>query len=269
VHAYAEQFFDRVFPRPYDHALRWRGDAPAGLPVLRVAHYGDCSFREMPLSHGVHTPAGYPRYMAAALRERGLGMEFSSVVAGRFEDLPHEYPTWHLKLTGDPDVVLVHLGAQYRRLVVVPDTPRTLAAREAVGRRLGRHVFLGYRVVHPLARLAGRFSLPYAGAQELERFLAMLRERWPRARVAVVLPFPARAAAAARQHERARLVEADSREAAGQAGAEVIDLAAVVPGAALELRCANGYNLNAAGSAAVGEHLAAWALAALSRPAAA
>jgi hypothetical protein len=243
--------------QPRDEALRWRGLAQDGAPVVRIAHYGDCGWREMPLSHGVHTPPGYPRALAGQLAAQGYATEFSAVVAHQFEHLPREGELeMHLKLTGEPDVVLVQLGVLYSRWVVLPDTPETLRLRGRISRTLGRRVFLGYRLLLPLVWRFGGFNLPYEGTHELEGFLGLVRERWPAAHVIVLLPFE-RALGATEQKALVQRIRNDVGAVAARAGVEVIDPAPAVPADVPGLRCANGYNLNARGSALVGDLIAA------------
>ncbi len=59
-----------------------------GEPALRVGYYGDCMFRAMDHSHGVHTPVGWPRVLAERLLERGERIEFSVVSMTEFDHLP-------------------------------------------------------------------------------------------------------------------------------------------------------------------------------------
>jgi hypothetical protein len=244
--------------QPFDAALRWRGLESAGRPLLRIAHYGDCSWREMPLAHGVHTPPGYPLVAAERLAAQGFATEFSTVVANQFEHLPSAAELEvHLKLTGDPDVVIVQLGTLYSRVIFFPDTPDTLRLRARIGRALGRRIFLGYRLMLPLLYRFGRFCVPYAGAGAGATFLAALRERWPHSRVAVLLPFP-RVHGTPSQDEVLSRVRRDLAAVAAEAGVEVLDAAPLLPRDARHLRGANGYNLNAEGSALVGELVAGW-----------
>jgi hypothetical protein len=249
-------------PYPVDTAYRWRGTSIGdGRPFVRVAHFGDCSFREMPLSHGIHTGPGYPRVLAERLEAAGLGMEFSSMMVSRFEDLPQtpEALTRFLTLSGDPDVVLVHTGAQYLTLQVLPATHSILRMREDVGRAMGRHVFTGYRlVVRPLQRAAGRFLIPYRGADALGTHLRAAQERWPEARVAVMPPFER--SVARRQMRLWGCVREDAAAQAAAAGVAFLDTTPLVPGRRRDLRCANGTNLNAEGTEIVGGWLADWVL---------
>ena len=238
--------------QPEDHALHWRGTAAPGRPVLRVAHYGDCSWREMARSHGIHTDPGYPRAIAAELEREGIGLEFSAWVVHTFEWLPGpEGLETHLHLTGDPDVVMVHAGALYSRMVVLPDDAVVLRLRERIARRLGGAVFAAYRPLRPLVAAFGHFSVRYDGAGELRRFLATVSERWPGAQVLVLLPYP-RVCCCARQEAMQARVREDVRAAAEAAGVAVVDPA---PETGAD-RCVNGYNLGPASSARFGRRLA-------------
>jgi hypothetical protein len=239
-------------PPHVDRALRWRGTAEAGKPLVRVAHFGDCGWREMPLSHGVRTDPGFPRAMAEALAEDGLGMEFSSWVVGEIEWLPpYEYLDLHLRLTGDPDVVIVQLGSIHSRLAILPDTPEMLRLRERIGRKSGRHVFAAQHVLQPARAALGRFRHPYPGVEPFATFLGDVRRRWPQARLVVLLPWP-RTIACRRQREQMERVRADERAAAEAVGVEWLDVAQD----ALPDRCANGYNLGPESSRRVGRRLA-------------
>jgi hypothetical protein len=237
-------------PQVEDRALHWRGTAVPGEPAIRVAHFGDCSWREMARSHGVHTRPGFPLAMAEAIAPRGL--EFSSWVAHEFRWLPKpEELDVHLRLTGEPDVVLVQLGAIYSRLVILPDRPEILRLRARISRRLGRRVFAAYRPLRPLVAAVGRFSVRYEGAQALVPFLAAVQARWPHARLVVLLPFR-RSRGARRQHEMQERVREDVRACAEAAGVEWIDLEGEIG----PDRCANGYNLGPDSSRRVGRRLA-------------
>ncbi len=244
--------------RPPDAALRWRGDPlPGARRTLRVAHFGDCGWRAMPHAHGIHNGPGYPLALQERLNAAGVALEFSSSVVTRFEDLPVEDPAHHIKLTGPPDVVLVHLGAMYQRRILLPDTHRVLVTREAAGRLLGAGVHLVARLQRPFVRRFGRPASPYRGTARLEEFLAALDRLWPAAHVVLLLPYgwchPTRAQRAVRQR-----VAADLLAAAGTYGCSVLDVDDLVPVSAPGLRCANGYNLGRLGSAAVGDRLADW-----------
>ena len=237
-------------PLPVDPTRRWPGSASGDDAALRLAFYGDCSMRAMDRSHGVHNPMGWPHVLA----ER-IPLEFSAVFTTMFEWLPElDDLGRHLRLSGDPDVVLVQIGAAYARRTVLPDTSKFLRLREDIGRRLGDRVFAGYRVLRPVTRRLGRERLPYPGAAGLERFLAAAREAWPEARLGVIQPYP-RLHATRSQRAVEALVWEDVRAVCARADVECIDLADAV-GDDPRLRCANGYNLSAAGAEVAGAALA-------------
>jgi hypothetical protein len=248
-------------PYPVDRAYQWRGTPIDGRPFLRVAHFGDCLFREMPLSHGIHTMPGYPCVLGERLGWAGLGMEFSTMMVARFEHLPQtpDALTTYLKLTGDPDVVLVHTGGVYSRLQVLPSTHEILRMREDVGRALGRRVFVGYAALRPTLRAFGRWDERYAGAEAVGGHLRAVRERWPHARVAVIAPFER--ATSRRQARLCRRITDDVRAQAAAAGVAFLDCTDLLPAERRDLRCANRLNVNAAGSRLVGDRLADWVLA--------
>ena len=93
--------------------------------------------------------------------------------------------------------------------------------------------------------------MPYPGTGRLVPFLEGVRERWPGARVVVLLPFP-RSQGARRQHEMQARVREDVRAAALAAGVDVLDVADDLG----RDRCANGYNLGQESSDRVGRRLA-------------
>jgi hypothetical protein len=222
------------------------------MPVVRVAHFGDCGWREMAHSHGVHTGPGYPLVMAEVLAEDGVGMEFSSWVVHELEWLPrYEDLDVHLRLTGDPDVVLVQLGAMHTRLIVLPDSPEMLRLRARIGRAFGRHVFAAHRPIPWVLGAFGRFSHPYEGPAPIVPFLRAVRDRWPQARIVVVLPW-LRMIAVERQRAVLARVRADWREAAEATAVEWLD----VEEDAHPDRCVNGYNLGPEASRRVGRRLA-------------
>jgi hypothetical protein len=251
VRRWLRPVYHRVLgPLPVDPTRRWPGSATGADAALRVAFYGDCSMRAMDRSHGVHTPMGWPRVLA----ER-VPLEFSAVFTTMFEWMPGRDDLGrHLRLSGDPDVVLVQIGALYAQRTVLPDSSRFLRLREDIGRRLGARVFAGYRVVRPVTRALGRERLPYPGAAGLERFLAAAREAWPGARLAVIQPYPRLSATRSQRAVEARVWE-DVRAVSARAGVECIDLSSAL-GDDPRLRCANRYNLNAAGAEIAGAVLA-------------
>jgi hypothetical protein len=231
------------------------------MPTLRMLHVGDCSLRMMEASHDFCAPLGYPRVAAEALLEDGIGMEFSHYFAVLFQHLPDiALLRRRMKLTGDPDVIVVQLGASYARRIVLPDVPSIMRLRCDIGRRLGPHVFTAYRPLRPAVRVFGRHVTEYPGIEPFEHFLMAIQEEWPAARVAVMQPFlgvhpyptqhPIRARTAAHVHAAA--------EHCGVAELDFTEMLGTDP----SLRGANAHNLNARGSELIGRELAKWMLAA-------
>ena len=251
-----ETLFRRIVPAPPpDPGLKWRGTPTEGRPFVRLALYSDCSFRRMELSHWTPTPVGWPERLGEHLDRQGTGLEFSTVFVGEHRHYPPPHDLGrYLKLTGDPDLVMVQTGRLYSRHCVFPDTRRTLEAREYLAHRLGPRVFAGYKALRPFVRAFGRPVVEYPGAHRLERFLEDAKAQWPQARIVVVPPFP-------RVHPQPMHVPIDARThddmhaAAQRAGVEWLDLGHVL-GDDPALRCANGYNLNAEGSRRFGDALA-------------
>src|SRR5919198_645993 len=242
-----------------DPVREWRGTADPDLPLLRVLHVGDCGIRAMDTSHDPKAPLGFPAVAADRLLEAGIGMEFFHYFAINYDQLPSIERLERIsKLSGDPDVILVQLGATYGRRVVVPDVRRTMQFRYELSRRVGRLVFHWYRVLRPWVRFVGRHSSEYPGPERLDQFLGELRERWPSADVALIVSFPRAYIYSTAVPIMAR-VEEESREAARRAGVTLLEFADVL-GKDPQLRCAAGYNLNSRGSQIVGDKLAAFLL---------
>ena len=143
----------------------------------------------MDRAHALDTPVGWPAGLADRLRRRGSALECSLVFMPDYEHLPARASLGQfLRLSGDPDVVVVHTGGVYTRRVILPDTRQIRRLRDDIGRRLGRHVFAGYRLLRPVVRLAGRPVTPYRGRADLERFLVDARAAWPHAAIVVLAP---------------------------------------------------------------------------------
>jgi lysophospholipase L1-like esterase len=238
----------------------WPGTAHPDLPTVRMLHVGDCSLRTMESSHDFCAPLGYPRVAAEALLEQGIGTEFSHYFAVLFEHLPDmELLRRRMKLSGDPDVIVVQVGASYARRLILPDTRAIMRLRSDLGRRLGPRVFNVYRPLRPVVRHIGRHPTEWHGSEALERFLRDVRWEWPEASVVLLQPFlgvhpyptqlPIRARTAAHVHAAA--------ERCGVPELDFTDLLGTDP----SLRGANGHNLNARGSELVGRELADWVLA--------
>lgn len=245
--------------RDVDPVRTWPGTAREGLPLLRVLHVGDCGIRCMETSHDPAAPLGFPAVAADRMLEAGVGMEFFHYFAINYDYLPDmERLRRVMKLSGDPDVIFVQLGATYGRRVVIPDVKRVMQFRYELSRRVGRLVFPWYRVLRPWVRVVGRHASPYPGPAKLERTLTELKATWPAAEVVLIVSFPRSAIYPTAVPIMAE-VEGDSRVVAERCGATVLDFADVL-GKDRSLRCAAGYNLNSRGSQVVGDKLADWLL---------
>jgi hypothetical protein len=242
-----------------DPVRDWRGTGDPDLPLLRVLHVGDCGIRSMETSHDPKAPLGFPAVAADRLLEQGIGMEFFHYFAINYDELPRIDRLERIsKLSGDPDVILVQLGATYGRRVVVPDVRRTMQFRYEVSRRAGRLVFPWYKILRPFVRVFGHHNSEYLGPEKLERHLNALQQRWPDAEVALLVTFPRSAIYPTAVPIMAR-VEQDARDAGEHRGVTVLEFADVL-GKDRKLRCVAGYNLNGRGSELVGEKLAGWLL---------
>jgi hypothetical protein len=242
-----------------DPVREWRGTAHPELPLLRVLHVGDCGIRRMETSHDPKAPLGFPAVTSERLLQDGVGMEFFHYFAINYQKLPSiERLERVMRLSGDPDVILLQLGATYGRRVIVPDVRRTMQFRYELARRAGRLVFPWYRVLRPWVRMFGRHASPYPGPEQLERMLRDLKERWPAAEVVLFVTFP-RAYIYPTAVPIMAQVEADARAAAERCDVTLLEFADVL-GKDPKLRCAAGYNLNGRGSEVVGEKLADYLL---------
>jgi hypothetical protein len=242
-----------------DPVRDWRGTGDPDLPLLRVLHVGDCGIRRMETSHDPKAPLGFPAVAADRLLEHGIGMELFHYFAINYDTLPSIDRLERIsKLSGDPDVILVQLGATYGRRVVVPDVRRTMQFRYEVSRRAGRLVFPWYKILRPFVRVFGHHNSEYLGPEKLERHLNALQQRWPDAEVALLVTFPRAYIYPTAVPIMAR-VEEDARATGERCGVTVLEFADVL-GKDPKLRCVAGYNLNSAGSEVVGEKLAGWML---------
>jgi hypothetical protein len=249
-----------------DPVRAWKGTAGGDLPRLRVMHVGDCSIRAMENSHDPKAPIGYPKVMAERLLDAGVGTEFAHYFAITYEYLPDiEQLEKVTKMSGAPDVILVHTAATYTRRVILNSTHRVNQLRVETGRRLGRAIRLPYRMLlKPLVRLFGRHWNPYDGTELLEQFLDRVQARWPNATVVMVPPLPFGWTYPTSWAILDRVME-DCRAVAERRGLPFVHFTTL--GDDKRLRCANGYNLNMRGSEIVGEELARWILAEQARPA--
>ncbi len=223
-----------------------------------MAVFGDCSWRAMEAAHGTHTPPGYPLVMAERLAAEGSGLEVGFGIFGWYEGLPQTQPalTRHLKLTAPPDLVVIQLGAIYGLRRVLSDNNRLDKARGAAARVLGPLAIPVSRMTRPLGQRVGTPVRDYPGTAELESFLALARETWPGARIAVMAPFP-RHIASPKVRAMETLVHDDQVAAAQRAGVVFVDCAPALLACSERTTGANGYNLNATGSRIVAEELLA------------
>jgi GDSL-like Lipase/Acylhydrolase family len=240
-----------VGPAVDDQVRLWPGTVADGGTSLRYLHIGDCNFRRMDFAHDIAAPPGYPLEAADHLLRRGIGVEFSHCFAINYEHLPtRDALVKRARRSGPIDVISVHIGGNYTRWIVIPDTVRTMQLRVEIGRRLrGR----GYRAMHLLLGALGRPAARYHGAERYDHFLGMLQGIWPEAQIIVLTPLPR-----LRPHRRQRpigvRVTADIRTVAARRGLPVVDTAALL-GTDARYRGASGYHLNRLGGEVVGREL--------------
>ena len=245
--------YHRVFgPLPADPTRGWR--APRRPASRRCASPTTATARSGPwtCSHGVHNPVGWPPCSPPAL-EAAYAMELSTSIHDDFDHLP-----------GRQTSVPAALRAARRRLrparraVHAPRDParhaRLLRLREDIGRRLGRHVFTGYRVLSPFVRVRGHRASRYPGPEARAPPRAV---RDAVARGGGGVDHAAAAGAPAARAPRDRGARRRGRPRACQAAGRRAPRPRPVLGGP-GLRCANGYNLSAAGAELAGEHLAEW-----------
>jgi GDSL-like Lipase/Acylhydrolase family len=244
-----------VGPAAVDQVRAWPGTADETLPMLRYLHIGDCNFRRMDHAHDTAAGPGYPLEAAHVLLRHGVGVEFSHYFSVNFEHLPtRDELLRRMRLSGPPDVISLHIGGNYTRWIVMPDTVRTMQLRVELGRRLSRHSGRGYRAIRPFVRHFGRPAARYNGTHAYEDFIQMLGEVWPDAYVIVVTPFP-RLKPYPRQGPIGEQVDADIRDVAERRGAALVDTAALL-GRDPQFRGTSGYHLNGRGGKVVGQDLA-------------
>jgi hypothetical protein len=250
-----------------DPVRAWKGMARDDLPLLRVMHVGDCSIRSMEHTHDFKAPIGYPMVMAERLLDAGIGTEFAHYFAITYEPLPDIGRLKKVtKMSGAPDVVLVHTGATYQRRVILDSTSRINQLRVEVGRRFGRRIRLPYRLVlKPFVRLFGRHWNEYSGPELLDRFVERVQREWPNATMVLMPPLPFAWTYPTSWPIVDRVVE-DYRGVAERRGLPFLQFTTL--GDDNRFRCANGYNLNTRGSQIVGEELANWIVAERAKPAA-
>jgi hypothetical protein len=248
----------RLFHWPPDPGHAYRGTATTDRVDLRVVRYGGCEFRSMPVAHTLASQAGYPRHLGNLLAARGMLMEFSNIFVNALEYLPRTADGLreHVKLTGEPDVVLVQVGTHYSYRTILGVGLRRSIVRDMVGRALGRHVFAAYRMANPIFRHIGRHYLPYHGPARLREFLELVRRECPDAHVVVLGLFPPFADGAFSPTTQSA-VSRELLEEAERVGVDTIDMEEVVPRTPA-VYCSNGAQLNEQGSRLVAEAILGW-----------
>jgi hypothetical protein len=243
-----------------DPVRAWKGTPSGERGRLRVMHVGDCSVRAMETSHDFAAPIGYPKAFGERLSEQGLGVEFGHYFAITYEYLPDiEKLEKVTKLSGAPDLILIHSGTTYQRRVILNSTRRINQLRLDVGRRCGRAIFFTHRFfVRPLVRRFGKHWNPYNGTGLLGDFIDRAEAAWPEAKIVVIAPFP-NSWVYRTSGEIAAEVVADARALADRRGLPFLHFDELL-GRDDSLRCANGYNLKWQASKMVGDELAEWVL---------
>jgi hypothetical protein len=157
---------------------------------------------------------------------------------------------------GAPDLVLIQAGAFHSIRNVLGFDRRVIGLRENAGRWLGPGIVPAWRGLSVWLQLVGRVP-PYPGTAELEAFIDLVRQEWPQARIAVQeLLDPALAGMCDRR--RLAQINRDLAAAAERKGVGWVPRPGL--GRDMRLRCANGVNLNRAGSQLAGRHYARWIL---------
>jgi hypothetical protein len=238
----------------------WRGVTPDGLPVLRLALFADCAWREMEGWHGPHHGPGWPQVAGETLiAQHGVGLEVSVVTVAGVGQLPGtEVDLVHyLRLTGPPDVLLLQTGAAHYTRRLFPSTEQWDRYRNRSARILGRHALTVKRLKDPVVKRFRPNILPYPGPATYAPFFAAARSAFPDAALAAIPVYP-RLRHYHGDRETERMLHADLRAACVQAGVEVLDLAPLLEPHGQSARCLNRLNLNTLGTRIAGEHLAAW-----------
>jgi hypothetical protein len=232
-------------------------------PTVRVAFFGDCTLREMPLSHGVHTGAGYPRLLAERATARGTGFEAGEMFTGGTDELPTSADgLWrHLKLSGAPDLVVVATGHVCAMRTVLPGGLRARMFKQMIGRLVGPAIFLAHALFIRawIFDLFGRPVFPKKDRPPLDGFVAAVRQTWPGAEIVLVAPFPCLRRGAFDGSLLEQIADEQKAQCArlGVATVDVGDELSRAPRG-----CANGVNLGLAGHEIVADALEPFVLAA-------
>lgn len=248
-----------LFQLPEDATGAWSLPLPAEAPRIDILRVGNCEFREVEGAHTVTCGVGYPLVMAEVLAAEGIGMGFQNIFAWHVDDFPDSRTLMKRRRShrGAPDLVIVGVSAYPAMRHVLGFGRRMVGLRENLGRRAGPLIFPVWRCISFVLLRFGR-TMPWQEADGVERFVGVVRELWPEARIAVQEPFMTQALPGAFDLERLARFRDEVRDATLRAGADWIPSPEL--GSDPALRGANGYNVNARGSRVAGEHYAGWIL---------
>lgn len=252
-----------LFTMPQDRSLFWSIERPDSGPHVDICRFGACEFRALDRSHTVTGGIGWPLGLQEALAERGVGLGFQNVWTWNLSELPTDQRTLLKRRRlnrGAPDVVWIQGASYYSIRHVFGFHRRIVGLRENAGRWVGGGIFGVWRVVALLLRLFGRTMPPPPEAdwERLDTFVRLVQETWPNARIGIqgslTMAFPGPL-----DPRQAAQIETRLRAFAHERGLDWIPTPEL--GTDMAMRCANGVNLNTAGSMVAGRHYAEWILA--------
>ena len=252
----ARGVYRRAFPFRQDRAREWRGTPDDGRGVLRLARYGDCSWRSMDLSHDVGAPPGYPKVLAEELDRRGLSMEFSNWFVPTFEELPatREELVRGTNLTAPPDLVLLQVGAAYGVRKILPELPRFARIQQNMASGVRGPMVHFYRALGLILRVVGRRAFSYQGLDRLHRFAGLVHSTWPEARLVVLGPWLPRKNGFVVPSTVQRVAD-DLKRECGKMGLQFCDCRIPLGDAGRELYAGNEINLTGPGHEVLGRWL--------------
>jgi hypothetical protein len=248
-----------LFDLPEDAVLTWSLEPPSEGPAVDLLRIGSCESRAALGAHTVLSPMGFPKAMAEHLAEHGVGFGYQSFWSFNFNDLPQgeeDLRRRRRRRRPPPDVVWIQVGAAHALRQVLGFDRRAMGIRENVGRALGPGIGPAWRGLELWLRLVGT-TIPYDGVDPLRRLVGDLRVTWPDARIGIQELFNS-ALRGALDESRLQHIIADQRALARELGLDWIPRPDL--GRDMRLRCANGGNLNAAGSVVAGRHYGDWLL---------
>lgn len=255
--------------KPEDPTRGWSRADPSDRRTVSVAYFGDCSFREMPLGHGAHTPPGFPRHLRDTLQGRGEDLAFAARFVPHVDGLPRtpEALTAAVQGAQPPDVLLVQIGILCAApLYLLPTGKVALRLREQLARALGRRAHLAHRCLpHRFIRRFGRPLGAFPDPARLEDFLDLVERSWPATTTLVLSPYQPDPTMPFDPEIFEAVVRA-GREATRRHGAAAfVDLRPLTRDIRTRDRCANGYNLGRAGHPEIAVLLDRYLLAGQSR----